>query len=129
MELRSAVWVAELDAAALEMAAVAARAFVMPARFPSVTRDLAVVAERAIPHGEIARVLRESGEPLLAGVALFDVFTDDTGEKIAPGKKSLAYSLTYRADDRTLRTDEVGVAHGRLKTALQAAFSDLQFRE
>ena len=101
----------------------------MPARFPSVTRDLAVVADRAVAHGEIARVLRESREPLLAGVELFDVFTDDSGEKIASGKKSLAYSLTYRAEDRTLRAEEVSAAHGRLKTALQAAFGGLLFRE
>ena len=60
---------------------------------------------------------------------LFDVFTDDTGEKIAAGKKSLAYSLTYRAEDRTLRSDEVSAAHARLKTALQAGFAGLQFRE
>jgi phenylalanyl-tRNA synthetase beta chain len=129
LELRAAVWVAELDAAALEAAAAGGRGFALPPRFPSVTRDLAVVAERSLAHGEIARTLLAGGEPLLAGVELFDVFTDERGEKIPADKKSLAYSLTYRAEDRTLRTEEVSAAHGRLKTALQAAFEGLQFRE
>jgi phenylalanyl-tRNA synthetase beta chain len=104
-------------------------AFAAPARFPSVTRDLAVIADSSLTHGEIERALLEAREPLLARVELFDIFTDDSGEKIAAGKKSLAYSLTYRADDRTLRTEEVGAVHGRLKTALQAAFGGLLFRE
>jgi phenylalanyl-tRNA synthetase beta chain len=129
MELRAAVWVAELDAGALEKIAGSRRLFGMPPRFPSVTRDLAVVAGRGQAHGEIARALLGAGEPLLEGVELFDVFTDDRGEKIAADKKSLAYSLTYRAEDRTLRTEEVGAAHGRLKTVLQSTFQGLQFRE
>ena len=129
LELRAAVWVAELDAGALAALHDNGRAFALPPRFPSVTRDLAVVAGRGQAHGEIVQALLGAGEPLLAGVELFDVFTDDRGEKIAADKKSLAYSLTYRAEDRTLRTEEVGAAHGRLKTVLQSAFQGLQFRE
>jgi phenylalanyl-tRNA synthetase beta chain len=129
LELRSAVWVAELAAGGLAAIAGGGRAFAMPPRFPSVTRDLAVVAGRSQAHGEIAQALLGAGEPLLASVELFDVFTDDRGEKIAADKKSLAYSLTYRAEDRTLRAEEVGAAHGRLKTVLQSAFQGLQFRE
>ena len=60
---------------------------------------------------------------------LFDVFTDERGEKIAADKKSLAYSLTYRAEDRTLKTEEVNAAHARLKAALQGKFAGFQFRE
>ena len=129
LELRAAVWVAELEVAALASAAKKERAFALPPRFPSVTRDLAVVADRTLAHGEIARTLLAGREPLLAGVELFDVFTDGQGEKIASDKKSLAYSLTYRAEDRTLRTEEVSAAHARLKAVLQAAFQGLQFRE
>ncbi len=129
LELRAAVWVAELDVAALGAAATAERPFVAPPRFPSVTRDLAVVADRGLAHGEIARALLAGRESLLAGVELFDVFADDRGEKIAADKKSLAYSLTYRADDRTLRAEEVSAAQARLKTVLQTAFQGLQFRE
>ena len=121
--------VAELELSVLQAAAGGARKFGALARFPSVTRDLAVVVDRALAHGRIDAALRGAHEPLLAGVELFDVFTDDRGEKIAAGRKSLAYSLTYRAEDRTLKAEEVNAAHARLKAALQAGFDGLQFRE
>ena len=129
-ELRGDVCMATLILGQVALAqSAAAGAFRLPARFPSVTRDLAVVVDRTLNHGRIEATLRAAQEPLLTAVELFDVFTDDTGEKIAADKKSLAYSLTYRAEDRTLRAEEVNAAHARLKSALQAGFSGLQFRE
>ncbi len=127
--LRGDVLGVELNVSALREVTAQGETFTPPARFPSVTRDLAVVADRTLAHGEISSALLGAKEPLLASVALFDVFTDDRGEKIAADKKSLAYSLTYRAEDRTLKTDEVNAAHARLKTALQGSFGGLQFRE
>jgi phenylalanyl-tRNA synthetase beta chain len=130
LELRGeVVVVAELELSVLQAVAGSARKFGALPRFPSVTRDLAVVVDRTVAHGRIGAALHGANEPLLADVALFDVFTDDRGEKIAAERKSLAYSLTYRAEDRTLRADEVNAAHARLKAALQAAVSDVQFRE
>jgi phenylalanyl-tRNA synthetase beta chain len=129
LEVRAPVWVAEIDAAILQTAASRRAPFVLPPRFPSVTRDLAVVADRGVAHGSIAAALREGLEPLLTDVELFDVFTDDQGVKLPADRRSLAYSLTYRAEDRTLRAEEVNAAHARLKAALQRAFADLQFRE
>ena len=129
LELRGDVLVAELLVGALQAAAGGRKKFGALARFPAVTRDLAVAVDRAVAHGQIESTLRGANEPLLMGVELFDVFTDDRGEKIAADRKSLAYSLTYRAEDRTLKTEEVNAAHGRLKAALQAGFDGLQFRE
>ena len=129
LELRGDVLLAELPVAALAATASEARTFTPLARFPSVKRDLAVVVDRTVNHGQIDAALRGAKEPLLTSVELFDVFTDDAGEKIATDKKSLAYSLTYRAEDRTLRAEEVNAAHARLKGVLQAAFTGLQFRE
>lgn len=129
IEVRAPVWVAEIDAAILETTSSRRAPFVLPPRFPSVTRDLAVVADRGVAHGAVAAALRESREPLLTDVELFDVFTDDQGVKMPADRRSLAYSLTYRAEDRTLRAEEVNAAHARLKATLQKAFADLQFRE
>ena len=129
LELRGDVLVAEIDVAALQAASGGAPRFRPLAKFPSVTRDLAVVVGRGVEHGQIERTLGAAREPLLAGVELFDVFTDDKGEKVAADRKSLAYSLTYRADDRTLKTEEVNAVHARLKAALKAGFDGLQFRE
>ena len=71
-------------------------------RFPSVSRDIAVVCDAAIPAGEMAACILENGGQYLRDCNVFDVFT---GGRIAPGFKSVAFSLTMRADDQTL-TDE-----------------------
>jgi phenylalanyl-tRNA synthetase beta chain len=84
-------------------------------RFPSVTRDMALLAPEGLAHGRVVEVLESAGEALLQSVALFDVFVDPTGERVPSGSKSLGYSLTYRAADRTLTAEEVNAAHGRLK--------------
>ena len=127
---RAPVLVAELDVRALFALAggTEVQKFRALPRFPSVTRDLALVVARDLPHGAIEATLRDAGEPLLAAVELFDVFTDPTGEKVPADRKSLAYSLTYRAEDRTLKAEEVSAAHARLKERLAAAFA-LRFRE
>ncbi len=129
LELRGDVLVLEMRAAALQTLAANERKFLPLARFPSVTRDLALVVDRTAANGEIVAALRGAGEALLSSVQLFDVFTDDKGEKIAADKKSLAYSLTYRDETRTLKTEEVNAAHARLKAALQGKFAGLSFRE
>ena len=71
-------------------------------RFPSVSRDIAVVCDAAVPAGEMLACILESGGQYLKDCAVFDVYT---GGRIAPGRKSVAFSLTMRADDQTL-TDE-----------------------
>ena len=88
-------------------------------RFPATTRDIAMLAPLKLAHAQVAETLAKANEPLLAGVELFDVFTDATGAKIPTDQKSLAYSLTYRSADRTLTADEVNAAHTKLKDRLK----------
>ena len=71
-------------------------------RFPSVTRDIAVLCDRDIPVGSLSDCILSSGGQYLRECELFDVYE---GERIPFGKKSVAFSLTMRADDQTL-TDE-----------------------
>ena len=87
-------------------------------RFPATTRDIAMLAPLSLAHAEVERTLVSAKEPLLAGVELFDVFTDALGAKVPADKKSLAYSLTYRSPERTLTADEVNAAHTKLKQRL-----------
>jgi len=87
-------------------------------RFPSVTRDVAFLAEKELKYQAVIETLNASREPLLKGVSLFDLFVDAAGEKVPLGRKSMACSLTYRASDRTLTQEEVNEAHGRLKLRL-----------
>jgi phenylalanyl-tRNA synthetase beta chain len=72
-------------------------------RFPPVQQDIAVIVDEAVPADQVQALILQAGQPLLTGARLFDLFR---GEQIGSGKKSLAYSLTFQADDRTL-TDAV----------------------
>lgn len=72
-------------------------------RFPGIERDLAVVVELQVPAREIIGVIKKSGGNLLRRVELFDVYQ---GEQVQQGFQSLAFSLTFRAEDRTLTDDE-----------------------
>ncbi len=116
--LKTPVYVAEIDLAALLAALPARRLFTALPKYPAVTRDIALLAPQTLAHSDIEAALVSANDPLLREVALFDLFTDPTGAKIPADKKSLAYSLTYRADDRTLTQDEVNTAHARLKARL-----------
>jgi phenylalanyl-tRNA synthetase beta chain len=87
-------------------------------RFPSVTRDVAFVADKELKYQTVIDTLGPADEPLLVDVQLFDLFLDPTGRKVPANKKSMACSLTYRASDRTLTQEEANAAHGRLKSRL-----------
>lgn len=70
--------------------------------FPPILEDIAVILDETVPADRVAEVIRQGGGKLLVDLRLFDVFR---GEQIGPGKKSLAYALTYQSPERTL-TDQ-----------------------
>jgi phenylalanyl-tRNA synthetase beta chain len=90
--------------------------------FPAALRDIAVIVDETTTSERLMVEIRAAGGTLLRGVRLFDLYR---GESIPAGKKSLAYALTYQADDRTLTDKEVDKAHkkieDRLKHMLKAA--------
>jgi len=109
------VLVAELHADLLLATGEAAKKFRELDRFPSITRDIAMMVPDEISHEKILRTIEEPREPLLERVDLFDLFTDQVGA----ARKSLAYRLTYRDRSRTLTNEEVTVAHARIRERLQ----------
>ncbi len=72
-------------------------------RFPPVQQDIAVIVDESIPADRVQNLIAQTGQPLLADTRLFDVYC---GEQIDPGKKSLAFNLTFQSEERTL-TDKV----------------------
>jgi phenylalanyl-tRNA synthetase beta chain len=72
--------------------------------FPPVLEDLALVVDESLPAERVAELIRQTGGKVLREVRLFDVYR---GEKIGAGRKSLAYSLTYQAADKTLSDKDV----------------------
>jgi phenylalanyl-tRNA synthetase beta chain len=75
--------------------------------FPPVLLDVALVVPESVPVAEVTESLRSGGGDLLEDLNLFDVFT---GEQVGAGKRSLAYSLRFRAADRTLTVEEATAA-------------------
>jgi phenylalanyl-tRNA synthetase beta chain len=111
MQLRARVALAELDLRALvQIPRVAARFAAIP-RFPPVKIDLAIVGGYEITIREMVESMRAVEPVLLKDVELFDVFT---GAGVPPGKRSLAFRLSFRSDDRTLTDEEVLKARDRV---------------
>ena len=85
-------------------------------KFPAVTRDIAVVCDASVTVGELEDAIRKGAKGLLKDVALFDIYT---GVGIAPGKKSVAFNLTLRSDDRSLTAEEADADVKSILTALE----------
>jgi phenylalanyl-tRNA synthetase beta chain len=90
-----------------------------PSRFPAADRDISFIVDEETPHAALENVIRDAAGDLLERVELFDVFR---GGGVPTGRKSLAFSLRYRALDRTLDDEEVSATHTRVEERLQAGF-------
>jgi phenylalanyl-tRNA synthetase beta chain len=83
---------------------------------PPVLEDLAIVVDESIPAERVAEIIRQAGGKVITEVRLFDVYRDD---KIGGGKKSLAYSLTYQAGNKTLSDKDVAGMRSRIVRHLE----------
>ncbi len=88
-------------------------------RFPAVHRDLAFVMDEAVPAGTVLETLGEAGGGRVGAVRLFDVFS---GSPIPQGRKSLGFSVEFRAPDRTLTDEEADEAVGAIVARLAVEF-------
>ncbi|HVS36788.1 MAG TPA: phenylalanine--tRNA ligase subunit beta, partial [Gemmataceae bacterium] len=111
-----AALVGEFDLEALQAVAPARHGYAPVPRFPAALRDVAVIVPEATPADRVEAEIRSGGGELLRGIRLFDLYR---GESIGPGVKSLAYALTYQADDRTLTDKEVDRAHKKIQDRLR----------
>ena len=87
--------------------------------FPYVNEDIAIIVDEKVPAGQVEMAIRDAGGKLLASVSLFDIYR---GEQIGVEKKSLAYSLTYQATDRTLTDAEAAQLRQRIVRRLERDF-------
>ncbi|BAU42427.1 Phenylalanine--tRNA ligase beta subunit [Leptolyngbya sp. O-77] len=87
--------------------------------YPASDRDLAFFAPVQFSVAEIERAVRKTAGKLLDSVELFDEYR---GESVPEGKRSLAFRLVYRADDRTLTDEDIEPVHQKVREALQEKF-------
>ena len=97
------VYAAELDFTLLTKFLLPEATYTPLPKYPSVSRDLAVVADESVTVAQLEEAIRAGGGELLRDVKLFDIYR---GKGIEEGKKSVAFSLVLRADDRTLTVDD-----------------------
>ncbi len=110
------VYVAVLDMTELTPLATFERKYEGLTRFPAVTRDLSMVVPKEIRVGQLEAVILQRGGKILESCELFDLYE---GEQIGEGFKSVAYSLTFRAKDRTLEDNDVNGAMKKILNGLQ----------
>ena len=94
-------------------------------KYPAMSRDIALVVDENMTVGEIEDVIKHAGAEILKGVKLFDIYR---GKQIGEGKKSVAFALTYRNNDRTLTDEDVQAAHSKVLDALKEKL-DINLRE
>ena len=85
-------------------------------RLPSIQLDFSMILEESVTHEKVVQIIRGMNNPLLEGIALFDIYK---GNNIPAGKKSMAYSLTYRDREKTLELDTANAFHDQIKMKLK----------
>jgi len=114
LDLEGAIFGFNLNFAALCPASLPPRFTSLP-RYPAVYRDLAVMLPESVPAARVTEALYAYGRPWLVDAVLFDVYV---GDPVPPGKRSLAFRLSYRDPERTLTDDLVNPHHEALVAAL-----------
>ena len=102
--LDQVTYVLELEVEALVASATRVPQYKHLPKFPSMSRDIAVVVPASVTNAELEQVIRAHAGELLRDVRVFDIYT---GKQVAAGCKSMAFNLTYQAADRTLTDVEV----------------------
>ena len=108
LDIGETPWVFELDFTTLLHYACPVKQYQPLPRFPTVVRDVAIVADKELPVQSVIDAVRALAHPLIVDMQLFDRYL---GNQIPPDKQSLAYSISYRTADRTLTALEVSEIH------------------
>lgn len=103
-DMKCEAYVAGIDLPALIDKVTFDRKYKGVAKYPAVNRDLSLVMKKDIFVGQVEKAMRDKGGKLLESIRLFDVYE---GSQIAPGYKSVAFSLIFRSPERSLETAEV----------------------
>ncbi|NLI89735.1 MAG: phenylalanine--tRNA ligase subunit beta [Epulopiscium sp.] len=123
--IKTRVYFAEIDIASLLEITKLEEEFKPLPKYPSISRDIAILVKEDILAGDIAKIINQRGGKYLERYKLFDVYY---GEQVEEGYKSMAYNITFRSPDKTLKEKEVTktikkIIHG-LETNFEAEIRD-----
>ncbi|MDO5708084.1 MAG: phenylalanine--tRNA ligase subunit beta [Andreesenia angusta] len=114
--LKNRVYMAELDFNRLFFLKGGVHKYKPLAKYPSISRDIALLVDKEIMVKEIEKIIRENGGELVKRVELFDVYE---GDQIDNDKKSVAYSIEYNSEEKTLTDEELTPIHQKVLDALE----------
>ena len=117
--IKKKIYVFEADVETLQK--FAAKKFTLEhlPKYPSISRDLAILVNHDVAAGEVEKVIAKNGGEFFKGVTLFDVYT---GERISADKKSLAFAIEFRSKERTLKDEEADAAFKNILSAVEKEF-------
>ncbi len=122
-DLKTRVYVAVLDIPAILPYATFDRKYEGIAKYPAVLRDISMVVPKSVLAGQIEAVIAQRGGKILEDYQLFDIYE---GSQIKEGFKSMAYSITFRAKDRTLEEADVAGAMKKILNGLEGMGIELR---
>jgi phenylalanyl-tRNA synthetase beta chain len=88
-------------------------------KFPRVERDISMLVDENVLCADLEKAIIESGGTIVEKVYIFDLYK---GAQVPKGKKSLAYSIWYRSEEKTLTDEEVEKVHKRIIEGLKTGF-------
>ena len=117
------VYIAVIDMPCITEKAKFIKKYTGVARFPASTRDISMVVDKDILVGDLENAIEKKGGKLLESCSLFDVYE---GAQVGPGKKSVAFNLVFRANDRTLEDKEINELMDKILKELTALGATLR---
>ena len=118
-ECPNRTYAAMADVGILIAASTTEKHYSQLAKFPAITRDLAVVVSDELYAAQILKDIKQKGGEYLEEVSIFDVYK---GAQVPDGMKSMAFALSFRAPDKTLKDEDVNIAMERILKNLEKKF-------
>ncbi|MDP8229553.1 MAG: phenylalanine--tRNA ligase subunit beta [Candidatus Gorgyraea atricola] len=113
--IKQKVYLAEIDMEKILQYAQLQRKFMALPRYPSIKRDISILVDDSVSAEGIFDLIKKQGNELVRSVDVFDLYK---GQQIQEGKKSLAYTVEYRSDEKTLKDEEVIQIHKNIQDSL-----------
>ncbi|MBC7238421.1 MAG: phenylalanine--tRNA ligase subunit beta, partial [Chloroflexi bacterium] len=115
-EIERPLYICELSVDKLRERGKRERMFVPLPRYPAVQRDISMIVKKSLTAKTIMDKIRQTAGEWLEDIFLFDVYE---GKPVPEGERSLAFSLTFRAQDRTLSSEEIDLLMKKIKEVLK----------
>lgn len=121
-ELSESVYACELNFDEIIKNSILDKKFKALPKYPAIERDMALLIPKDTLVSQIEDIIKKQGHGLVESLKLFDVYE---GKQIPEGKKSVAYSIVYRKEDRTLKDEEVNLVHGSIIKEIESKLGAL----